>query len=37
MRAEDVLVCARFLKAEQAGPVDLIAVGNVGVPAPRVS
>jgi len=33
MRAEDVLVCARFLQAEQAGPVDLIAIGNVGVPA----
>jgi len=33
MRAEDVLICARFLQAEQAGPVDLIAVGNVGVPA----
>jgi dienelactone hydrolase len=33
MRAEDVLVCARFLSQEQAGPVNLIAVGNVGVPA----
>ena len=33
MRAEDVLICARFLQAEQAGLVDLIAVGNVGVPA----
>jgi len=33
MRAEDVLLCARFLKAEQAGPVDLVAVGNIGVPA----
>lgn len=33
MRAEDVLICARLLQQEQAGPVDLIAVGNVGVPA----
>jgi len=33
MRAEDVLVCARLLKAEQGGPVELIAKGNVGVPA----
>jgi cephalosporin-C deacetylase-like acetyl esterase len=33
MRAEDVLVCARFLKQEQAGPVELIAVGNVAVAA----
>jgi cephalosporin-C deacetylase-like acetyl esterase len=33
MRAEDVLVCARFLKQQQAGPVELIAVGNVAVPA----
>ena len=33
MRAEDVLVCARFLKQEQAGPVDLIAAGNVTIPA----
>jgi dienelactone hydrolase len=33
MRAEDVLVCARFLRQEQAGPVDLIAVGNVTIPA----
>ncbi|MHC4628553.1 MAG: alpha/beta hydrolase, partial [Planctomycetota bacterium] len=33
MRAEDVLVCSRFLSQEQAGPVNLIAVGNVGVPA----
>ncbi|MHC4424987.1 MAG: alpha/beta hydrolase family protein [Planctomycetota bacterium] len=33
MRAEDVLVCTRFLSQEQAGPVNLIAVGNVGVPA----
>ncbi|MHC4326773.1 MAG: alpha/beta hydrolase [Planctomycetota bacterium] len=33
MRAEDVLVCARFLRQEQTGPVELIVVGNVGVPA----
>ena len=33
MQAEDVLVCARFLRQKQAGPVDLIAVGNVGIPA----
>jgi cephalosporin-C deacetylase-like acetyl esterase len=33
MRAEDVLVCARFLKQQQAGPVELIAVGNVTIPA----
>ncbi len=33
MRAEDVLVCARFLKQEYGEPVELIAVGNVGVPA----
>lgn len=33
MRAEDVLVCARFLSQEHAGPVNLIAIGNVGVPA----
>ena len=33
MRAEDVLVCARFLKQEQAGPVELIAAGNVTIPA----
>ncbi|MFH1719940.1 MAG: hypothetical protein ABIF19_21510, partial [Planctomycetota bacterium] len=33
MRAEDVLVCARLLQAEQAGPVELVAEGNVGVPA----
>ncbi len=33
MRAEDMLVCARLLQQDQAGPVDLIAIGNVGVPA----
>ena len=33
MRAEDVLVCATFLQQKQSDPVDLIAVGNVGIPA----
>ena len=33
MRAEDILICARFLQQQQAGRVDLIAVGNVSVPA----
>lgn len=33
MRAEDILACARLLQQERAGPVDLIAIGNVGVPA----
>ncbi len=33
MRAEDVLVCARFLQEKQEKPADLIAVGHVGVPA----
>jgi hypothetical protein len=33
IRAEDVLVCARFLRQEQAGPVELIAAGNVTIPA----
>jgi len=33
MRAEDVLVCARFLQQEQKGPVELIADGNVCIPA----
>ncbi|MBN2316534.1 MAG: acetylxylan esterase [Sedimentisphaerales bacterium] len=33
MRAEDILVCARFLSQEKDGPVDLISTGNVGVPA----
>jgi cephalosporin-C deacetylase-like acetyl esterase len=35
MRAEDVLLCARFLRdssRQQAAPVDLVAVGYVGVP-----
>ncbi len=33
MRAEDVLVCARLLQQNHAGQIDLIAIGNVGVPA----
>jgi len=36
MRAEDVLLCARFLRdfsLQQTGPMDLVAVGHVGVPA----
>jgi len=33
MRAEDILTCARFLKEQKNGPVDLIAVGHVCVPA----
>jgi hypothetical protein len=33
MRAEDILVCTRFLKQQQAGLVELIAVGNVSLPA----
>jgi hypothetical protein len=33
MRAEDVLICARFLSEEKTGPVDIVTVGNMGVPA----
>jgi len=33
MRAEDVLLCGRLLKAEGAGRISLAAVGNVTVPA----
>lgn len=33
MRAEDILVCTRFLSQEKAGSIDLITKGNVGVPA----
>jgi dienelactone hydrolase len=33
MRAEDLLVCAHYLKQKYPVPVDLVAVGNVGVPA----
>ncbi len=33
MRAEDLLVCTRLLRQTQPGPVSLIAVGHVGVPA----
>jgi len=33
MRAEDVLVCANFLRQQRKVRVELIAVGNVSVPA----
>lgn len=33
MRAEDLLVCARWLGAETGAPITLHAIGNVGVPA----
>lgn len=33
MRAEDVLVCARFLQQEQTEPIELIATGHVTIPA----
>ncbi len=33
MLAEDIMVCARYLKQQQDGPVDLVAVGHVSVPA----
>jgi dienelactone hydrolase len=34
MRAEDILVCARFLRSQQAtDKVDLVAIGHVAVPA----
>jgi dienelactone hydrolase len=33
MRAEDILVCARLLQEQYKGPVDLVAVGHVCVPA----
>jgi cephalosporin-C deacetylase-like acetyl esterase len=33
MRAEDMLVCARFLQEQQEEPVELFAVGNVSIPA----
>jgi cephalosporin-C deacetylase-like acetyl esterase len=33
MRGEDILTCARFLRQQQGGPVDLVAAGNVCVPA----
>jgi hypothetical protein len=33
MRAEDVLVCTRLLGQRRKGKVNLIAVGNVSVPA----
>ncbi|MBN1508855.1 MAG: hypothetical protein JW955_18555 [Sedimentisphaerales bacterium] len=33
MRAEDILICARLLVKQCEGPLDLVAVGNVSVPA----
>jgi len=33
MRAEDILVCTRFLKGEEQGPLYLIAHGELGPPA----
>ncbi|MBM4027123.1 MAG: hypothetical protein FJ280_17215, partial [Planctomycetes bacterium] len=33
MRAEDILTCARFLQSRHQGPVDVIAVGHVSMPA----
>jgi hypothetical protein len=32
-RAEDILTCARFLQGRYKGPVDMVAVGHVCVPA----
>ena len=37
MRAEDLLVCTRLLRQKQPGPVSLIAVGHVGIPALHVA
>lgn len=33
MRAEDVLICTRFLRQQRTGPASLIAVGHVCIPA----
>jgi len=33
MRAEDILVCATYLQRQCGRPVDLIAVGQAGIPA----
>ncbi|MHC4533034.1 MAG: alpha/beta hydrolase family protein [Planctomycetota bacterium] len=33
MRGEDILTCGRFLKEQKNGPVDLVTVGHVSVPA----
>lgn len=32
MRAEDILVCARFLRQQQAETVELVAAGNITIP-----
>jgi dienelactone hydrolase len=33
MRAEDILVCVRLLQQKQPGPISLVAIGHVGIPA----
>jgi len=33
MRAEDILVCARFLRQTNPGRADLVAIGHIGIPA----
>lgn len=33
MRAEDILLCGRYLREQYQGPVDLLAVGHACVPA----
>jgi len=33
MRAEDVLICACLLQQKQPGPISLVAIGHVGIPA----
>lgn len=33
MRAEDILLCARFLKQTHPAKMDLVAIGHLGVPA----
>ncbi len=33
MRAEDVLICSQLLQQKQPGPVYLVTIGHVGIPA----
>ncbi|MBW8040551.1 MAG: hypothetical protein FVQ85_11175 [Planctomycetes bacterium] len=33
MRVEDVLICVCLLKQKQPGPISLVAIGHVGIPA----